>query len=125
MSTGTTFDGLPVQGPHTVATVGNTSNIDGDLVSFTGICQSVTGIDITGTCTILLRSSQVNLVLPLADARGHRVHSLPQVNDQTIATGKVTAVLGSGPTATLTVLLTNSQQSVTVQANDVVATQSL
>lgn len=48
------------------------------------------------------------------------------VNDQVTLVGQVTAVSGTGPTATLTVVLSGSSLQITAQANDAAAsTQTL
>jgi hypothetical protein len=45
------------------------------------------------------------------------------LQDNATIVGVVTAVSGTGPTASLTILLAGSQTSVTVQAQDVAASQ--
>jgi hypothetical protein len=124
---GTTNDGKPVQGPWVgpATPLGPGQNVDGDLVTVSGTCTAVNGVDNTGTATVQLKRSLVSVTLPMADVRGHRAHAIPVVGDNTVSTGKVTAVSGSGPTAQLTVQLTNSGATTTVSAEDVTASQSL
>lgn len=143
---GTTNAGKPVQGPHTVPTVGgNVQNFDGDSVTIAGICQSVNSSFVDGhptgvpiSATILLKSSQVSVTIPLQCLRGFSTipeNTFFNVNagvDNLTATGRVVAISGSGPTAQLTVLLNNnsettidSQTTVIVSAEDVTASQSL
>jgi hypothetical protein len=122
MSVGTDLSGKPVQGPW-VSPQG--ANMPGDSVTAIGLVISVSGIDITGSAVLQLKSSSSLINVPCQDLHGNDPHRIPLAGTSAYATGQVSAVSGSGSTATLTVLLAKSQQTITCQANDCYASQSL